>query len=420
MKEMLIRLTGDEVSIALCHQGQLVELYLPETGEDGLLGSIYKGRVVNVLPGMQAAFVDIGLEKNSFLYVDDVYRPAPLYGALSQPQEPAARREIGALLREGQEVLVQIFKAPVGGKGARVTMQPSLPGRYAVLLPKGDYIAISRRIEDEEERERLRALMKDLLTGGGGVIIRTAAAGISREELAEDVKALARQWKRIQGKAAQNSPPALIYRDLELLKRVIRGATAADVQGIVVESADMAARVREVMEEVAPGLDCRINIHEGQDIFSLYGLPEQIEKALKRKLWLKSGGYIVFDYTEALTVVDVNTGKYVGGKDLDDTVLTTNLEAVTEISRQLRLRNIGGIIVIDFINMELPEHKQTLMEALAEELKKDRTRITMLGMTNLGLVELTRKKNGHELSYILEKECPCCLGKGRVRKTIND
>ncbi|MCL1905928.1 MAG: Rne/Rng family ribonuclease [Clostridiales bacterium] len=410
---MLIHFDGEDVSIVVCHEGQLREVYLPRRGEERLLGAIYKGRVANVLPGMQAAFVDIGLEKNSFLYVDDVYTPAPLYGGLSPADVRPLSRDIGSLLKEGQEVLVQIFKESQGDKGARVTMQPTLPGRYTVLLPVGSHVAVSRRIEEEAERERLREIMKDLVVGQGA-IVRTAAAGVSAGELAEDLRGLNRMWKRIQGKAAHSKAPSLIYHEQDMLRRVIRDTVSSDIERILVENAEAADKLRETIAEAAPELDCKISLRAGTDLFAVYGVEEQMQKALRRRVWLKSGGYIVFDQTEALTVVDVNTGKFVGNSNLEETVLTANLEAVTEIARQLRLRNTGGIIIIDFINMEQEHHRQMLVDALDEELKKDRTRVTMMGMTNLGLVELTRKKIGHELSYSLEEECPYCRGKGRV------
>ena len=409
VKEMLIHFEGEDVFIAICHEGRLTELYLPQNGEDRLIGAVFKGRVVNVLPGMQAAFVDIGLEKNSFLYTDDVYTPYPFYA--DTPKQPG--RDIGALLKAGQEVLVQIFKEPQGNKGARVTMQPALPGRYAVLLPASSHIAVSRRIGEESERERLRKMVKEL-SGGQGLIVRTAAAGVSSDKIAADLRNLNRLWKHILGKAARSKAPALIYHEQDMLLRVIRDTVVSDIERIVVESGEAALKLRETMAEAAPGLECEICVRAGVNLFNSYGVEDQMEKALRRRVWLKSGGYIVFDQTEALTVVDVNTGKFVGKKNFCETALTVNLEAVAEIARQLKLRNSGGIIIIDFINMEQEQHKQILLDALAEECKKDRTLVTMLGITNLGLVELTRKKIGHELSYSLEQECPFCQGKGRV------
>ena len=414
MNKMLIHFDGEEVSIAVCDEGRLTELYLPQIGKGRLLGAIYKGRVINVLPGMQAAFVDIGLEKNSFLHAEDVYIPSRHYGDASQAdREKLPNRKIESLLEQGQDVLVQVFKEPQGEKGARVTMHLSLPGRYAVLLPTSAHVAVSRRIEKEPERERLRERMKEL-TGGKGVIIRTAASGMSVEELAEDFRSLNKLWKTLQGKAVKSKAPSLIYRERDMLRRVIRDTVAADVACILVENAEAAEKIRRIMAEVAPKLDCEIRICAGEDLFSAYAVEEQLEKALRRRLWLKSGGYIMFDQTEALTVVDVNTGKFVGSSNFNDTALTTNLEAAKEIARQIRLRNTGGIIIIDFINMEQEQDRKTLLAELAKELKKDRTRVAMMGITNLGLVELTRKKIGHELSYSLEEECPFCRGKGRV------
>ncbi|MCL1816361.1 MAG: Rne/Rng family ribonuclease [Clostridiales bacterium] len=411
---MLIHFAEEDVSIAICHEGQLVELYLPRAGEQRLLGAFYQGRVANVLPGMQAAFVDIGLEKNSFLYADDVYTSYPHYTEFNQTEiSKTQEKDIGALLKQGQEVLVQICKEPQGEKGARVTMQPSLPGRYIVLLPTANHIAISRRIEDESERERIRGFIKEL-AGGLGVIARTAAATASAEELALDLHNLKRLWKHIQGKAAKSKTPALIYREEDILRCVIRDTVSDDIESIIVENISAFEKLKEIIMTSAPELISRLSLRAGADLFAIYSIEEQLLKALRRKVWLKSGGYIVFDQTEALTVIDVNTGKFVGRCNLKETILTTNLEAANEIARQFKLRNTGGIIIIDFINMEQEQHKQKLMSHLAEELKKDRTRITMLGMTNLGLVELTRKKIGHDLSYSLEEECPYCRGKGKV------
>ncbi len=408
-RELLIIIEEEDTTIALMDNRQLSEIYFQQSPSKHLIGNIYKGVVENVLPGMQAAFVDIGLEKNSFLYVDDVMPPTRL-----AEEESYQKRSIDELLKAGQEILVQVFKEPYGSKGARVTMQYTLPGRYLVLLPNDSYIAISRRIEDSGERERLKDLVKEILPKDMGVIIRTVAENVGQDELAGDLKLLIKQWRRIQGKAVKSPPLALIHRDLDLIKRIIRDTNAADIDRIVVNSQETAEKVNEFISSLAPTLHQEVIVRNDVDLFDEYDIFGQLEKALRRKVWLKSGGYIVIDQMEALTAIDVNTGKYVGSNDLAETIYKTNAEAAVEVARQLRLRNIGGIIIVDFIDMEDLADKQKLLELMESELKKDRTRVTLMGMTQLGLIEMTRKKIGHDISHDAEKECPFCSGKGRV------
>ncbi len=409
-RELLIIIEEEDTTIALMDDRQLSEIYFQQSPSKHLIGNIYKGVVENVLPGMQAAFVDIGLEKNSFLYVDDVLPPT----RLDEETVSSQRHSIDELLKVGQEVLVQVFKEPYGSKGARVTMQYTLPGRYLVLLPNDNYIAVSRRIEDNCKRERLKELVKEILPKEMGVIIRTVAENVGQEELAADLKLLVKQWRRIQGKSVKSPPLALIHRDLDLLKRIIRDTNAADLERIVVNSWETAEKVKELIIALAPTLLQEVIVRDDVDLFDEYDIFGQMEKALRRKVWLKSGGYIVFDQMEALTAVDVNTGKYVGSNDLSETIFKTNAEAAVEIARQLRLRNIGGIIIVDFIDMENIADKQKLLALMETELKKDRTRVTLMGMTQLGLIEMTRKKIGHDISHDAEKECPFCAGKGRI------
>ncbi|MCL1873302.1 MAG: Rne/Rng family ribonuclease [Clostridiales bacterium] len=402
-KELLIKMDHNESAYALLEDSVLVEVQFERNSCRRLAGNIYKGRVENVLPGMQAAFINIGLDKNSFLYVDDI--PAP---------DSDLPHNIDSLVKRGQEILVQISKEPMGSKGARVTAQPSLPGRYLVLMPKQSHLAISRRIEEDAERGRLRQLLQGLLPPGMGAIIRTVAQGVEQKELAADLHLLLKQWKRILNKAAKTPGPCLIHRDIDLLQRLIRDTRAGDIDRILTDTPETLAKMQEMTEDLAPDLKAKLVMANTDDLFRHYQIEEQIDKALRRKIWLKSGGYIIIDQIEALTVIDVNTGKYVGSKDLGETMLTTNLEAVGEISRQLRLRNIGGIIIVDFIDMDDPVSRRQLLSALEEELKKDRTRVTLLGMTQLGLIEMTRKKTGQGLSLAREKECPYCKGRGRV------
>lgn len=412
-KDIVIHFDGDQGAVAILEDRRLMEVYPPHGDDNHLLGNIYLGKVENVLPGMQAAFVNIGLEKNSFLYVEDVLTSGAAYSE-NKPQEGKPHRSINELVRKGQQVTVQIFKEPSGTKGARVTMYPSLPGRYLVLLPCGDYIAVSRRIEDEEERERLKDLVRGDLPPNMGVIIRTVAEHASAEPLLNDLRTLVKEWKRILGRAAKSSAPVLLHSDMDQLRRVIRSANPVDTGDILVGSEADFERVEELLRVGAPALLSHLKLVESADLFLDYDVYAQMEKALARKVWLPSGGYIIVDQVEALTAIDVNTGKYVGENNLNDTVFKTNMEAVVEIARQLRLRNIGGIVIIDFIDMESDQDREQLLAALEAEMRKDRIRVTVMGMTQLGLVELTRKKNGHDLTTLVEKECPHCGGKGRI------
>ena len=412
-KDMLVRFVGAEAAVALLEDRRLDEIALPRRDNANLLGNIYLGEVENVLPGMQAAFVNIGLEKNSFLYVEDAVA-ADGRRLTEEKTAPERERSISDLVKKGQNVIVQIFKEPSGTKGARVTMQPSLPGRYLVLLPCGNYIAVSRRIENEEERERLKELVRADLPQNMGVIIRTVAEHADQRLLSSELRSLLKTWRRIQGWAVKSSAPSLLHSDMDLLERTVRDTNPADVDRIVTSDEEAFEKVTEVVGAIAPALQEKIVLEESSDLFLDYDVYAQIERALQRKVWLKSGGYIIIDQMEALTAIDVNTGKYVGERSLNDTVFKTNMEAVTEIARQLRLRNIGGIVIIDFIDMDNAEDKNRLLAALEEEMKKDRVRITVMGITQLGLVELTRKKIGHDLSSALEAECRSCGGKGRI------
>ncbi len=414
-QELLVRTDESGDMVARIGDRRLEEIHLPEPQNDRLLGNIYLGRVENVLPGMQAAFVDIGLGKNSFLYVDDAFPlPHANVHANNKQAGDGEIRKITDLVKKGQQLVVQIFKEPSGTKGARVTMYPSLPGRYLVLLPYGDYVAVSRRIEDEDERKRLKELVQSQLPEQMGAIIRTVAEHADKETLAADLRLLVKKWRRIQGLSAKSQAPALLHHDADLLSRVMRDTNPADITHIVVGDEAAYQHTADVIGTVAPKLLEKLILRESRDLFLDYDIYSQLERALERKVWLKSGGYIIIDRTEALCAIDVNTGKYVGGRNLNDTVFKTNMEAVNEIARQLILRNIGGIVIIDFIDMDTDADRQKLLLALEEEMKKDRVRVTVLGMTQLGLVELTRKKIGHDLSSSIEKSCPCCNGRGRV------
>ncbi|MBC7341707.1 MAG: Rne/Rng family ribonuclease [Clostridia bacterium] len=409
---ILVQVEEEETAVAVLENGKLVEIYFERPLHERMVGNIYKGRVENVLPGMQAAFVDIGLEKNAFLYVEDILPAAVADWEL--PGEKISSRPISELLRPGQGILVQISKEPIGTKGARATTHISLPGRYVVLMPTVDYVGVSRRISSEGERDRLRAMAKEIKPKGMGLIVRTAAEGASEEELVQDIKELTKVWRGIERRSRRQRGPALVHRELDLLERILRDLFSDQVEALVTNSRDAYERATEIMDRLDSRLRERIKLREGQDLFAHWEVPSQIDQALRRKVWLKCGGYIVIDQAEALTSIDVNTGKYVGGRNLEDTVVKTNLEAAAEIARQLRLRNIGGIIIIDFIDMEDPAHQEQVLKALEEELRKDKTRATVLGMTRLGLVEVTRKKARGALESVLLTECPYCGGRGKV------
>ncbi|MED0678927.1 Rne/Rng family ribonuclease [Aneurinibacillus thermoaerophilus] len=408
MKQIIINCTGREARVAMLEGGRLVELYIERPEGRRIVGNIYKGRVENVLPGMQAAFIDIGMEKNAYLYVADCLPPE------TEPEE-GKRPSINELITQGQEIIVQVSKEAFGTKGAKVTTQLSLPGRYIVYLPNVTYIGVSRRIRKEKERERLRRMAREILGPNEGIIIRTMAEGMSRAELEADVSFLRACWEQVWSEKKHVRPPALVYQDLDLVSRVVRDFVDEEVEEIMIDSRPRYAEVRALLARYRPEWEQKIRLYTGaEEIFSYYGLDGEIERALRRKVWLKSGGYLVIDQTEAMTVFDVNTGKYTGSHTLEETVLKTNLEACREIVRQLRLRNIGGIIIIDFIDMEEEENRLQVLECMEGELRKDKTKTQVLGFTRLGLLELTRKKERQNLADILLRVCPCCEGTGRI------
>lgn len=401
-KEIYIHVTKEETKTAVLENGKMMEVYLDRSFQKRLAGNIYKGKVANVLPGMQAAFVSIGLERNAFLYVEDA-RPNNRGGALP----------IQNLVHEGEELLVQVVKEPFGTKGARVTTHMTFPGRYVVFMPDLNTVGVSRRIKSERERERLKKIAEEVRVPGRGLIIRTVAEGVSADELERDVRELHNLWKLVKEKAAHRSAPALIHQELELVSWVVRDLFGEDVDRLLTNDQDTYEKIIELVQTFEPNLCNRVSL-TSSDFAEKFDLEQEVTRALRPKVWLKSGGYLVIDEAEALTVIDVNTGKYTGTKNFAETVFRTNMEAVQEIVRQIRLRNLGGIIIIDFIDMELPEHRSEVIRQLEEELKKDKTRTCVLGLTQLGLVELTRKKVRPSLSSLLERPCPYCEGKGMV------
>lgn len=404
-REIVVNVGPEETRVALREDGQLTEFFLERQVNQRIVGNIYKGRVENVLPGMGAAFVNIGLEKNAFLYVEDA--------AIKEEEKNLA---IDRIVKTNQEVITQIVKEPMGSKGARITNHITLPGRYLVLMPTVNYIGISRRIAEEEARERLKKIAERIKPENMGIIIRTVAENEQvEEELTKDLQFLLNLWQQIQEKNKYSHSPAVLYHDLDLVYRTIRDLFTEDVDRFILDSQEKYQEVAEFLDSFSPTLRKRLYLYQGgEDIFKAYGIENEMQKALRRKIWLKSGGYLIFDQTEALTVIDVNTGKYVGSNSFAETILKTNLEAAKEIIRQIRLRSLGGIILIDFIDMEIPEHRENILAFLEEEVKKDRTKTAILGITQLGLVEMTRKKVRPSLESLMQKTCPCCEGRGRV------
>ncbi len=394
---------------AVVEDGALTEILIAR--EERQVGSIFKARVANVLPGMNAAFVDIGSDRNAFLCADDA---AAHLG--EEANERFSKVNIRDLLRVNEETLVQVVKEAVGTKGARVTTFVTLPGRNLVLIPNANYIGVSRRVESEAERQRLRQLAEKMRPEGMGLIIRTAAGGRPQEELQAEVDYLASNWEKIQRTAKKKRAPAIIHQELALVDQVLRDVLTPDFDRILIDDAEEHSKVVEMLENTYPALAQKVHLYnDRKPLFEFHGIDAEVDKALKRKVWLQSGGYLVIDHTEALWVVDVNTGKYTGkNNSLADTILKTNLEACVEICRQLRLRDMGGIIIIDFIDMESHADRRKVLVCLNEELKKDRTRTHLIGMTELGLVQLTRKREGKDLDLVLRTSCSHCNGVGRV------
>ncbi|HEY3363728.1 MAG TPA: Rne/Rng family ribonuclease [Symbiobacteriaceae bacterium] len=415
-KEILVSVDLDETRAAVLEDGELVEIFVERPVHQRVVGNIYKGKVENVLPGMQAAFVDIGLERNSFLYVDDALPGRAEVEGESVGATPAKPLTIKEVVRPAQEIIVQVAKEPIGTKGARVTRHITLPGRFLVLMPHVDYIGVSRRIADERERERLKQLAASVKPAGAGLIVRTVAEGTQEEELKKDAAFLVRLWERISARATSAPAPSLLHHDLGLVHRVVRDWFDDTVSQFTIDDKDEYVKAQEVLDLHAPHLKDRLKLYTrtDQSLFDFYTIEIEIDKALKKRVWLKSGGYIVIDQTEALTAIDVNTGKFVGTTNLADTVFKTNMEAAKEIARQLRLRDIGGIIIIDFIDMEIIDHRQKVLKTLEDELRLDRTRANVLGLTQLGLVEMTRKKSRQNLDEAMMRPCHYCDGRGKL------
>ena len=408
-EEILINVTPQETRVAVIQQGAAQELHVERTTGRGLVGNIYLGVVSRVLPGMQSAFVQIGLDRAAFLHVADIWEQR-------QNAEPA--KPIERLLHEGEKLLVQVIKDPIGTKGARLSTQISVAGRLLVYLPQEFHIGISQRIEDEAERAHLRERLQQLLPADatGGFIIRTMAETATDKEMLSDIEYLHRIWGSIQEKAKVATAPALLYQDLNLSLRVLRDITNDDTDRILVDSRETFHKLHAFAQDYTLNFLERIQLYSGErPLFDLYGIEDEIERALARRVPLKSGGYVIIDQTEALTTIDVNTGGFVGGRSFDDTIFKTNLEAAHVIARQLRLRNLGGIIIVDFIDMENDTHRDSVLTEFKKALSVDRTRVTVSGFSSLGLVEMTRKRTRESLAHTLCEPCPMCQGRGEVR-----
>lgn len=412
-EEVLINITPMECRVALVENGIVQELFVERTAKRGLVSNIYKGKVVRVLPGMQAAFVEIGLSRTAFLHANDIVH---LKKELMLEPPP-----ITDLVHEGQMVTVQVIKDMLGSKGARLTTDLSIPSRYLVYMPFGEHIGISQRIESEEERERLKALIRQIRDEHsdslkGGVIVRTAAEGISEEELRQDMAYLIKLWQHINDKKQKVQNPTLIYEELPLYQRIVRDLVIQNISKIYVDSRETFGKLVDFVKEFVPNAEEKLEHYPGErPLFELYNIEDDLQKALSRKVALKSGGYLIIDQTEAMTTVDVNTGSFVGSRTLEDTVFKTNLEATHAIARQLRLRNLGGIIIIDFIDMQEEEHKSQVLKAFEKMLARDHAKTKITQVSELGLVEMTRKRTRESLEHLLCEVCPTCQGRGSIK-----
>jgi len=412
-EELLINITPQETRVAYVENGLLQEVHIERERKRGLVGNIYKGKVVRVLPGMQAAFLEVGLERTAFLHVSDIAQPNGKNGDGGEPSSA-----IMELLREGQKLMVQVVKDPMGTKGARLTTQISFPSRYLVYMPGISHVGISQRLEDENERQRLKEIISEF-SGEfeqGGYIARTVAEGISKEAIYKDMQFLQKIWLNILESNSSAKVGSLIHEDLSLVMRTMRDLSGIDIEKVRIDSRSTSEQVQKFASKFIPELENRVEHYPGErPIFDLYNIEDEIQKALERKVSLKSGGYLIIDQTEAMTTIDVNTGGFVGHRNLEETIFKTNLESAQAIVRQLRLRNLGGIIIIDFIDMSDEEHKRQVLRALEKHLDKDHAKTNVCEVSSLGLVEMTRKRTRESLEHILCEPCPCCNGRASLR-----
>ena len=434
-QEILINVTPRETRVAVVENGVLQEVYIERTGRRGLVGNIYKGWVSRILPGMQAAFIDVGLERTAFLHASDISATVPggdetgdeksdVHGGMMPEVIAEGKKEqaINDLLREGQDVLVQVVKDPLGTKGARLTTHITIPSRYLVLMPDVPTVGVSQKIEREEERLRLKNIVASLLSESGdnnhseGFIVRTAAEGATEDALRADMEFLKRVWESIRLRIPTMTTSTVVHEDLPLALRTLRDLVASAVDKVRIDSRETYQRAIQFVEKFIPDLVSRIEYYPGErPIFDLYSVEDEIQKSLERKVQLKSGGYLIIDQTEAMTTIDVNTGAFVGHRNLEETIFKTNLEAAQAIARQLRLRNLGGIIILDFIDMTEEEHKRQVLRVLEKSMERDHAKTSISGVSALGLVEMTRKRTRESLAHVLCASCPTCAGRGILK-----
>ncbi len=413
--ELLINVTPSESRVALIENGILQEVHVERHTKRGLVGNIYRGKVSRVLPGMQAAFVDIGLEKAAFLHASDIVIHSEVVGEVNTSD--ITKQDIRELVKDGQDIVVQVVKDPIGTKGARLTTDITIPSRYLVFMPSVTHVGVSQRIEDESERERLKSLVQEFCDEQGGFILRTAAEGVNHEELSQDAAFLRRLWNKIQQRM-QRKKSNVLYEDLPLARRVLRDFVGTELDRIRNDSKLSHQELVQFTKEYVPELSSKLEYYPGErPIFDLYDVENEVQRALERRVDLKSGGYLIIDQTEAMTTIDINTGAFVGHRNLEETIFNTNIEATQAIARQLRLRNLGGMILIDFIDMVDADHKRRVLHSLEVATSKDRAKINIHGFTALGLIEMTRKRTRESLEHVLCGECPVCKGRGSV-KTI--
>ncbi|MBI3312509.1 MAG: Rne/Rng family ribonuclease [Candidatus Omnitrophica bacterium] len=429
MKEVLINVEPMETRVAALVDGDFEEFYVERSTPPPLLGNVYKGRVSSIVPGIRAAFVDLGTGKNGFLYLNDIVGPAPEAEETVQeeeekpavsPLEGAPMPRIQDLLRIGQEVLVQVVKEPIGTKGPRLTTHLTLPGHFMVLMPMDNAFGLSKRVEDAKERERLRAIVKALRPPGDvGVIIRTAAQGANRRQLARDMRFLLNLWKRIKARSVQAAAPALIHEEYNLPLRIVRDNLSDDVKKIIVDSKNEFHQIMRFLAQTEPQMRHRVELYQ-QDIplFEKKGLEREIEKIYNRRLELPSGGTVVIEQTESLVAIDVNSGKFTGRRNLEETAFATNMEAAREIPRQLRLRDLGGIVIMDFIDMNSQSHRQKVFNALQNAIRKDKAKTNLSFLSEFGLVEMTRQRVRRSLESVTFQDCPTCQGRGSIRSAV--
>lgn len=427
--ELIVNVTLGETRVARLENGVVAEVYIERARDASVVGNIYKGKVVRVLPGMEAAFVEIGLDRTAFIHASDIisddlsHLSDELKDVQQEPQRSRGKpAHISELLKEGNDIIVQVAKDPMGTKGARLTSFVSLPGRYIVYMPTVPNIGVSKKIESDKERKRLKQLLeKNSPRKGCGFIVRTAADGVSQKDMKADITYLADLWAAVESKAIKTKSPALLHSDLNVILRVVRDLFTEDIDRLVIDSQTEFENIKKFIQKFNPRLKSNVELYQSDEpIFDSFGVEVEITRALGQKVWLKSGGYIIIEQTEALTAIDVNTGRFVGKRNVDDTILKTNLEAVKEIVYQLRLRNIGGIIILDFIDMTRAAHREMVFNALKEALRSDRARTKITKISALGLVEMTRKRTREDIRDVLADPCPYCEGKGYLKspKTV--